>query len=111
MRGRALGRMSSPAPRSHCLDHCGVPHGAPYHRLVPPLLASMGGFGDFSRALLQGLADNSHISDLQLDLSNCEVRGQHPRVPSFQPGGPIAAVKGACSLCGKVRARSAAGLG
>lgn len=34
----------------------------------------MGGSGDFSRAMLQGLAYNSHVSDLHLDLSGCEVR-------------------------------------
>jgi len=78
---------------------------------VPPLLAPMGGFGDFSRALLQGLADNSHISDLCLDLSSCEVRGQHPRVPLVRLGGPTAAVEGAPSLGGKVRALSRVGLG
>lgn len=83
----------------------------PWWVLVPLLLTPTGGFGDFSRALLQGLADNSHISDLRLDLSNCEVRGQHPWVPSVQPGGPIAVVEGACSLCGKVCALSAVGLG
>lgn len=84
--------------------------GAPRQVLVPPLFAPMGGFGDFSRALLQGLADNSHISDLHLDLSNCEVRGQHPWVPSGQPSGPIATVEGTCSLWGKVHALSAVGL-
>ncbi|KAF1668763.1 Capping protein, Arp2/3 and myosin-I linker protein 2, partial [Aptenodytes patagonicus] len=35
---------------------------------------------DFSRALLQGLADNSHISDLHLDLSNCELRSAGAQV-------------------------------
>lgn len=73
--------MSPPAPRSHCREHWEV--------LASLLLALMGGFGDFSRALLQGLADNSHISDLRLDLSNCEVRGQHLWVPSVQEGVPL----------------------
>ena len=49
------------------------------------VLMSVGGFGDFSRAVLQGLAYNSHISDLHLDLSSCEVRastrGCHRSVP------------------------------
>ncbi|KAF1504658.1 Capping protein, Arp2/3 and myosin-I linker protein 2, partial [Eudyptula minor] len=35
---------------------------------------------DAVRALLQGLADNSHISDLQLDLSNCELRSAGAQV-------------------------------
>ncbi|NWX36475.1 CARL2 protein, partial [Notiomystis cincta] len=35
---------------------------------------------DFSRALLQGLADNSHISDLHLDLSSCELRSAGAQV-------------------------------
>lgn len=74
------------------------------------LLTPVGGFGDFSRALLQGLADNGHISDLRLDLSNCEVRDQHLWVPSVQPGG-VPLQWGAHSLCGKVRATSAVGLG
>lgn len=53
----------------------GVPHG----RCWCPISCTDGrGFGDFSRALLQGLADNSHISDLHLDLSSCEVRAQQP---------------------------------
>lgn len=59
--------------------------------LVPLFLTAMGGFGDSSRALLQGLVDNSHISDLCLDLSSCEVRDQHPWVSSVHPGGPIVA--------------------
>lgn len=40
----------------------------------PALPMLMGGSGDFSRAMLQGLAYNSHVSDLHLDLSGCEVR-------------------------------------
>uniref|UniRef100_A0A8C5IDT0 Capping protein regulator and myosin 1 linker 2 n=1 Tax=Junco hyemalis TaxID=40217 RepID=A0A8C5IDT0_JUNHY len=32
------------------------------------------------KALLQGLADNSHISDLQLDLSSCELRSAGAQV-------------------------------
>lgn len=47
----------------------------------PMLPMLMGGFGVFSRAMLQGLAYNSHVSDLHLDLSSCEVREGHPRVP------------------------------
>ncbi|XP_075571179.1 capping protein, Arp2/3 and myosin-I linker protein 2 [Pelecanus crispus] len=35
---------------------------------------------DAVRALLQGLADNSHISDLHLDLSNCELRSAGAQV-------------------------------
>ncbi|NXH79157.1 CARL2 protein, partial [Hydrobates tethys] len=35
---------------------------------------------DAVRALLQGLADNSHISDLRLDLSNCELRSAGAQV-------------------------------
>ncbi|KAM6253160.1 capping protein, Arp2/3 and myosin-I linker protein 2 [Porphyrio hochstetteri] len=35
---------------------------------------------DAVRALLQGLADNSHISDLSLDLSNCELRSAGAQV-------------------------------
>ncbi|KAM7010929.1 LOW QUALITY PROTEIN: capping protein, Arp2/3 and myosin-I linker protein 2 [Passerculus sandwichensis] len=35
---------------------------------------------DAVRALLQGLADNSHISDLQLDLSSCELRSAGAQV-------------------------------
>ncbi|XP_009569535.2 capping protein, Arp2/3 and myosin-I linker protein 2 isoform X5 [Cuculus canorus] len=35
---------------------------------------------DAVRALLQGLADNSHISDLCLDLSNCELRSAGAQV-------------------------------
>ncbi|KAM7100988.1 LOW QUALITY PROTEIN: capping protein, Arp2/3 and myosin-I linker protein 2 [Ciconia maguari] len=35
---------------------------------------------DVVRALLQGLADNSHISDLRLDLSNCELRSAGAQV-------------------------------
>ncbi|XP_074958225.1 capping protein, Arp2/3 and myosin-I linker protein 2 [Phalacrocorax aristotelis] len=35
---------------------------------------------DTVRALLQGLADNSHISDLHLDLSNCELRSAGAQV-------------------------------
>ncbi|XP_009328644.1 PREDICTED: leucine-rich repeat-containing protein 16C [Pygoscelis adeliae] len=35
---------------------------------------------DAVRELLQGLADNSHISDLHLDLSNCELRSAGAQV-------------------------------
>ncbi|KAM6063516.1 capping protein, Arp2/3 and myosin-I linker protein 2 [Theristicus caerulescens] len=35
---------------------------------------------DAVRTLLQGLADNSHISDLHLDLSNCELRSAGAQV-------------------------------
>ncbi|XP_063190145.1 capping protein, Arp2/3 and myosin-I linker protein 2 [Chroicocephalus ridibundus] len=35
---------------------------------------------DAVRALLQGLADNSHVSDLRLDLSNCELRSAGAQV-------------------------------
>ncbi|XP_058702014.1 capping protein, Arp2/3 and myosin-I linker protein 2 [Poecile atricapillus] len=35
---------------------------------------------DVVRALLQGLADNSHISDLHLDLSSCELRSAGAQV-------------------------------
>uniref|UniRef100_A0A8C5THH6 Capping protein regulator and myosin 1 linker 2 n=1 Tax=Malurus cyaneus samueli TaxID=2593467 RepID=A0A8C5THH6_9PASS len=35
---------------------------------------------DAVRALLQGLADNSHISDLHLDLSSCELRSAGAQV-------------------------------
>ncbi|NWY64774.1 CARL2 protein, partial [Erithacus rubecula] len=35
---------------------------------------------DVIRALLQGLADNSHISDLHLDLSSCELRSAGAQV-------------------------------
>ncbi|XP_075016990.1 capping protein, Arp2/3 and myosin-I linker protein 2 [Calonectris borealis] len=35
---------------------------------------------DAVRALLQGLADNSHISDLRLDLSSCELRSAGAQV-------------------------------
>ncbi|KAF1537721.1 Capping protein, Arp2/3 and myosin-I linker protein 2, partial [Eudyptes schlegeli] len=35
---------------------------------------------DAVRALLQGLADNSHVSDLHLDLSNCELRSAGAQV-------------------------------
>ncbi|NXC70394.1 CARL2 protein, partial [Anhinga anhinga] len=35
---------------------------------------------DTVRALLQGLADNSHISDLHLDLSSCELRSAGAQV-------------------------------
>ncbi|NXV24297.1 CARL2 protein, partial [Cepphus grylle] len=35
---------------------------------------------DAVRALLQGLADNSHVSDLCLDLSNCELRSAGAQV-------------------------------
>ncbi|NXP45697.1 CARL2 protein, partial [Heliornis fulica] len=35
---------------------------------------------DAVRALLQGLADNSHVSDLSLDLSNCELRSAGAQV-------------------------------
>ncbi|KAM9289408.1 LOW QUALITY PROTEIN: capping protein, Arp2/3 and myosin-I linker protein 2 [Morus bassanus] len=35
---------------------------------------------DTVRALLQGLAENSHISDLRLDLSNCELRSAGAQV-------------------------------
>ncbi|XP_014802415.1 PREDICTED: leucine-rich repeat-containing protein 16C [Calidris pugnax] len=35
---------------------------------------------DAVRALLQGLADNSHISDLHLDLSSCELRSTGAQV-------------------------------
>ncbi|XP_009468784.1 PREDICTED: leucine-rich repeat-containing protein 16C [Nipponia nippon] len=35
---------------------------------------------DAVRTLLQGLADNSHISDLRLDLSNCELRSAGAQV-------------------------------
>ncbi|NXW50368.1 CARL2 protein, partial [Nyctiprogne leucopyga] len=35
---------------------------------------------DAVRAVLQGLADNSHISDLRLDLSNCELRSAGAQV-------------------------------
>ncbi|KAM9227917.1 LOW QUALITY PROTEIN: capping protein, Arp2/3 and myosin-I linker protein 2 [Leptosomus discolor] len=35
---------------------------------------------DAVRALLQGLADNNHISDLRLDLSNCELRSAGAQV-------------------------------
>ncbi|NXN68162.1 CARL2 protein, partial [Himantopus himantopus] len=35
---------------------------------------------DAVRVLLQGLADNSHISDLRLDLSNCELRSAGAQV-------------------------------
>ncbi|XP_026712786.1 capping protein, Arp2/3 and myosin-I linker protein 2 [Athene cunicularia] len=35
---------------------------------------------DAVRALLQGLADNRHISDLRLDLSNCELRSAGAQV-------------------------------
>ncbi|NXX98887.1 CARL2 protein, partial [Centropus bengalensis] len=35
---------------------------------------------DAVRALLQGLADNRHISDLHLDLSNCELRSAGAQV-------------------------------
>ncbi|NXH63853.1 CARL2 protein, partial [Rhabdornis inornatus] len=35
---------------------------------------------DVIRALLQGLADNSHISDLHLDLSSCELRSTGAQV-------------------------------
>lgn len=59
---------ASPSPIAWTLDTV----------LVPLFLTAMGDFGDSSRALLQGLVDNSHISDLCLDLSSCEVRGQHP---------------------------------
>uniref|UniRef100_A0A8C3JT11 Capping protein regulator and myosin 1 linker 2 n=1 Tax=Calidris pygmaea TaxID=425635 RepID=A0A8C3JT11_9CHAR len=53
---------------------------APRGVLVALLLTLRGGFGDFSRALLQGLADNSHISDLHLDLSSCELRSTGAQV-------------------------------
>ncbi|NWI79361.1 CARL2 protein, partial [Dryoscopus gambensis] len=35
---------------------------------------------DVVRALLQGLADNSHVSDLHLDLSSCELRSAGAQV-------------------------------
>ncbi|NXE09201.1 CARL2 protein, partial [Lophotis ruficrista] len=35
---------------------------------------------DAVRALLQGLADNSHVSDLRLDLSSCELRSAGAQV-------------------------------
>ncbi|KAM9374138.1 LOW QUALITY PROTEIN: capping protein, Arp2/3 and myosin-I linker protein 2 [Phaethornis superciliosus] len=36
--------------------------------------------GDAVRAVLQGLADNSHLSDLHLDLSSCELRSAGAQV-------------------------------
>lgn len=89
--GKAV--LQHPAPAAPT-QRCGVPTvGA-----SAPVLTAMGGFA-FSRALLQGLADNSHISDLHLDLSNCEVRGQHPWVPWGQPEAPATAAEGRSAPC------------
>uniref|UniRef100_A0A8C3QW06 Capping protein regulator and myosin 1 linker 2 n=1 Tax=Cyanoderma ruficeps TaxID=181631 RepID=A0A8C3QW06_9PASS len=77
VRGRALGRMPSPASHSHCLDCWGCPMGGAG---APISCTHWRGFGEFSRALLQGLADNSHISDLHLDLSSCELRSAGAQV-------------------------------
>lgn len=67
--------------------------GCPMAGAGAPISGTDGGsFGDFSRALLQGLADNSHISDLHLDLSSCEVRAQQPWAAPLRPGGPTVAV-------------------
>ncbi|NWX50140.1 CARL2 protein, partial [Steatornis caripensis] len=43
-------------------------------------LASTKLTADAIRALLQGLADNSHVHDLHLDLSNCELRSAGAQV-------------------------------
>uniref|UniRef100_A0A8C4WND0 Capping protein regulator and myosin 1 linker 3 n=1 Tax=Gopherus evgoodei TaxID=1825980 RepID=A0A8C4WND0_9SAUR len=43
---------------------------------------------DALRSLFQGLSANTHLSDIHLDLSGCEVRGAPPDVPLLPPLAP-----------------------